>query len=129
MKLAVALLSVFVAAAVFIPAAGTYRVPVWDGARYVWPLLGPTLTVHGGYLDVVLPGSPAPRRYNIPLPWDQVAGGYRFPVAPKNEACYVNGFRYRPTGNYTITGDLLLPGTGGNWPPGAEAEVICDYDP
>lgn len=123
------LLSVILFAAVLISAATSYRVPVWDGARYTWPLLGKGLVVQGGYLDVILPASLPPRQRNVLVPWDPAASGYRFPVVPKNEECYINGYRYRPTGNYEIKADLLIPGTAGNWPPGPEAEVVCDYDP
>lgn len=109
-------------------AATAYRIPLWDGSRYIWPLLGPSLVVQGGYLDIVLAPTPAPRQRNVVLQWQQIAGGYKFPAAPKNQECHVNGLLYTPGDDYTITGDTLVPGVLGNWPPAAEAKVVCSYD-
>lgn len=128
--LGLSVLLILVAGGPLISYAVAYRIPIWDGAKYIWPLLGPTLKVENGALDVVFPVS-APRMYSIRLPLDSTAGGYRFPLslAPRNVECWVNGLHYSGPDDYTIKADLLVPGSLGNWPPLAETKVVCSYDP
>lgn len=72
------------------PASG-YRVPVWTGVRYEWPLLGPSLVIQGGRLDVLLPPAQA-RTYGVRVQPD-AAGRYLLPAGARNVVVYINGLR------------------------------------
>ena len=107
----------------------SYRVPLWTGTSYTWPLLGKSFVVQNGVVEILWPPPSAVRQRHVQLAWDGTAGGFRFPVStPANEDCDINSLYYHPPKDYTIKGNLLVPGTAGNWPPFAEAQVFCDYD-
>ena len=108
----------------------SYRLLLWTAATgYTWPTLGKSFVVQNGVVDVLLPPAPTSRQRHVQLVWDATAGGFRFPVTnPTAEDCDVNSLRYHPPKDYTIKGNLLVPGTAGNWPPFAEAQVFCEYE-
>lgn len=110
-------------------------IPVWmqnpstGHWGYTWPALGKTLIIQGGYIEALLPPPVLPRVYGVVLIWDAQDAGFRLPAGSRGHAIWVNGLRYTAPDDFVVIGDLLKPGTAGNWPPVAAAIVICDYDP
>jgi len=84
-----------------------YLLPIWNGSRYIWAKLGPTLVLNGNQLDALLP-PPSVRRTDVLLVYDVTAKGWKLPVVAHDVAVYVNGLRYRQSSDYIITNGVIL---------------------
>jgi hypothetical protein len=99
-------------------------VPLWDGGRYTFPALGPSLVVKNGQLDV-LPTPAKVRKYDQVLTYDAAAKGWTLPAGSGAVVVYVNGLRYRAGADYTIANGRVTP-TSDNMLP--EHLVTIDFD-
>ncbi|MBI4910991.1 MAG: hypothetical protein HY820_45695 [Acidobacteria bacterium] len=98
--------------------------PVWNGARYVFAKLGPTLVLNGNQLDVLLPPTPV-RRVDVLLIYDTTVAGWKLPAGATNIAVYVNGLRYRQGNDYVVTAGVIKAQFDNMLP---EFQVTCDFD-
>lgn len=108
---------------------GPALVPIWEGRQYVWYRLGSSFVRENGTLEINVPAQPKPRSVGVKLTWDAAASGYRLPAGARNVEMWVNGLHYWAPVDYTLQGDLVIPGTAGNWPPPGDAEVFVNFDP
>lgn len=96
----------FVVACVGAFQASQLQVPVWMGNRYTFPLLGPTLVVGNGQLNVA-----KERFYGVDLSFDQVDLGRKaaiLPVGASKVVTHLNGLKQKEGKDYEIKGGLLV---------------------
>ena len=123
------------------------------GSAAQWLSIGPSLTVSAtGQLDAAVTAGPAGpkgdkgdvgpigpmgpagpagsggssnRKRNVVLAYDANAKGWRLPAGAANVTLHVNGLRFLPGPDYTISTDLILAVTD-NMQPGFT--VVADFD-
>lgn len=121
-----ALLCLVLAAFVGAQSASPLLIPIWAGARYIFPKLGPTLVLNtsSNQLDALVPPIPV-RKYDVLLTYDTAAAGWRMPAGATNLVIFVNGLRYRAGYDYVITAGVIKAQYDNMLP---EHQVTCDYD-
>ena len=106
----------------------SYRVPLWDGTKYIWPILGPAFVLSGNVLNVA-PVVAKVRIYDVRLTFDPVNNNFKFPSTlptdPTKIQCWVNGLL---EDDYTVQSRILILNPVRVWPLGSEIKIVCNYD-
>ena len=99
------------------------QVLVLNGTKYIFPKLGPSLTVSPtNVLDVI---SLKTRIFDTQLSFDATSAGWPLPAGATDVVIYVNGLRYHAGLDYQISNNIIKPFSGSAFDP--SYVVTCDY--
>ena len=102
-----------------------WQLPLWNGQRYEWPMLGPSFVVKSGVVDV-LPAPPAKvHTHTVGAVLTATGGTYTIPAAMVNLALYRNGVRQTVGIDYSLSGGTITPLYPGGW---TTSLVVADYE-
>lgn len=109
--------------AVALPAQTIWQVPIWNGRYYQWLTLGPSFTIKGNVIDVVVSTPTATHGHIVGAVLADSSGTYSIPAPATNLVLYRNGIRQTAGVDYELRSGIIT--TLFAW--GSGNLVVADY--
>ena len=102
-----------------------WQLPLWNGQRYEWPMLGKSFTVVNGVLEVLPAPPPKIHTHTVGLKLTANGGAYTIPAAAVNLVLHRNGVRQFEGVDYSLSGGAITPLYPDGW---STSLVVADYE-